>query len=106
LARYIIRASFFQQRMTYLQEESKVLYRSKDGKKEKTFDALEWLAAITSHVPNKGKQMVRYYRYYSNVTRGKRKKHNQDEWILCILKSEGSLSAINVAFFIPQNLTV
>ena len=59
LARYIIRASFSQERMTYLQEESKVLYQSKDGKKEKTFDALEWLAAMTSHVPNKGEQMVR-----------------------------------------------
>jgi len=32
--------------------------------------------------------MVRYYGYYSNVFRGKRKKHNQDEWIPCILESE------------------
>jgi hypothetical protein len=90
LARYIIRASFSQERMTYLQEESKALYQSKDGKKEKTFDALEWLAAMTSHVPNKGEQMVRYYGYYSNVTRAKRKKQNQDEWIPCILEPEGS----------------
>ena len=42
LARYIIRASFSQERMTYIQEESKVLYQSKDGKKGKAFDALEW----------------------------------------------------------------
>ena len=90
LARYIIRASFSQERMTYLQEESKVLYESKDGKMEKTFDALEWLAAMTSHVPNKGEQMVRYYGYYSNVSRGERKKQNQDEWIPCILEPEGS----------------
>jgi hypothetical protein len=69
LARYIIRASFSQDRMTpyhvrgrlYIPEESKVLYRSKDGKKENVFDALEWLAAMCSHVPNKGEQMVRYY---------------------------------------------
>ena len=38
--------------MTYLQEESKVLYQSKDKKIEKTFDALERLATITSYVPN------------------------------------------------------
>ncbi len=38
-----------------------------------------------SHVPNKGEQMVRYYGYYSNVSRGKRKKQDQDEWIPCIL---------------------
>ncbi len=30
------------------------LYRSKDGKEERIFDALEWLAAMCSHVPNKG----------------------------------------------------
>ena len=27
--------------------------------KEKVFDALEWLAAMGSHVPNKAEQMVR-----------------------------------------------
>ena len=42
LARYIIRASFSQERMTYIPEESKVIYQSKDGKEEKVFDALEW----------------------------------------------------------------
>jgi hypothetical protein len=41
LARYIVRASFSQERMTYVPGESKVLYRSKDGKKENAFDALE-----------------------------------------------------------------
>jgi hypothetical protein len=28
--------------MTYIKEESKVSYQSKDGKEEKVFDALEW----------------------------------------------------------------
>jgi hypothetical protein len=60
LARYIIHASFSQERMTYIPEETKVIYRSKDDKKEKDFDALEWIAAMCSHVPNKGEQMVRY----------------------------------------------
>jgi hypothetical protein len=46
LARYIIRASFSQERMAYVPEEAKVIYRSKDGKEEKIFDALEWLAAM------------------------------------------------------------
>jgi hypothetical protein len=30
--------------MSYLPGESKVIYCSKDGKQEKVFDALEWLA--------------------------------------------------------------
>jgi len=33
---------------------------------------------------------VRYYGYYSNVSRGKRKRQNRDEWIPCILEPEGS----------------
>jgi len=42
LARYIIRASFSQDRMTYDREVGKVEYKSKDGKETKVFDALEW----------------------------------------------------------------
>ena len=66
------------------------LYKSKDAKEEKTFDALEWLAAMASHVPNKGEQMVRYYGYYSNVSRGKRKKRDSDELMPSILEPDAS----------------
>ena len=58
LARYIIRASFSQDHMTYIQDESKVIYQSKGGKNTKTFDAIEWLAVMCSHVPNRGEQMI------------------------------------------------
>ena len=88
LARYIIRASFSQERMTYIKEESKVSYQSKDGTEEKVFDALEWLAAMCSHVPNKGEQMVRNDGYYSNASRGKRNKNAQGERIHSILEPE------------------
>ena len=37
IARYIVRASFSQERMTYIAEESKVVYQSKDGKEKKVF---------------------------------------------------------------------
>jgi hypothetical protein len=90
LARYIVRASFSQERMSYVRDESKVIYRSKDGKEEKTFDTLEWLAGMCSHVPNKGEQMVRYYGYYSNVSRGKRKIQDKDDAIASILEPDGS----------------
>jgi hypothetical protein len=65
-------------------------HRSENGKEEKVFDALGWLAAMSSHVPDKGEQMVRYYGYCRNVSRGKRKRLNQDEWIPCILEPERS----------------
>ena len=47
------RRGFSQERMTYLPEEAKVVYKSGDGNEEKVFNTLEWLAAMYSHVPNK-----------------------------------------------------
>jgi hypothetical protein len=89
LARYIIRASFSQERMQYLPEPPKVVYRAKDGSEEKVFDALEWLAAMCSHIPDRGEQMVRYYGYYSNVSRGKRKE-TEDDGVPAILEADKS----------------
>ncbi len=91
LAGYIIRASFSQERMTYIPEESGVIYRSKDGKEEKVFDALEWLAAMCSHVPDKGGTdgSILWLLQY-NVSRGKREKEDNDELIPSILEPDGS----------------
>jgi hypothetical protein len=55
---------------------------SKDEKK--TFDALEWLAAMCAHVPNKAEQMIGHYGYYNNVSQGKWKKVGSDERISSI----------------------
>jgi len=93
LARYIIRASFSQERMQYLANEGTVIYSAKDGKDRKVFDAPEWLAAMCSHVPNPGEQMVRYYGYYSNVTRGKRQKRAEDDAVPYIIESDRSPAA-------------
>ena len=93
LARYIIRASFSQERRQYLEQEGTVVYRSKDGKDQKTFPAMEWLAAMCTHIPNRGEQMVRYYGYYSNVARGKRKAKGADDIIPGILEPEGNSKA-------------
>ncbi|HEU18513.1 MAG TPA: hypothetical protein ENO00_03900 [Deltaproteobacteria bacterium] len=90
LARYIVRASF-QEPMTCLDQDGKVVYKAKDGKSSRTFPALEWLAAMSSHVPNKGEQMVRYYGRYSNVSRGKRQKNGDDDIIRCIFELEGDV---------------
>ncbi len=94
LARYIIRASFSQERMTYVPEAGSVIYQSKDSRATRVFDALEWLAAMTSHVPNKGEQMVRYYGYYSNASRGWRKKSGMPEIIPCLLQPEADRCSV------------
>jgi hypothetical protein len=67
LARHIIRASFSQERMRYLEQEGTVVYTAKDKKTSKSFPAFGWMASMCSHIPNRGEQIVRYYGYYSNV---------------------------------------
>ena len=57
-ARYIIRASFSQERIRYAEQEGTVMYTRKDSKEQKVFVALEWLAAMCSRVPNRGEQVV------------------------------------------------
>ncbi len=37
-------------------------------------DYLEFIARVTSHIPDKGQVMVRYYGLYSNAHRGKMRK--------------------------------
>jgi hypothetical protein len=104
LARYIIRASFSQERMTYLPETSQVIYKAKAGKdkEQKVFPALEWLAAMCSHIPNRGEQMVRYYGYYSNVSRGARKKEGNNDAIPCILEPQGNEKAFRKSCLCPS----
>lgn len=74
MARYIMRTSFSQERMKYYPDEAKVTYQSKYGGEVKEFSSLEWMAALVSHVPDRGGQTVRYLGYYSNATRGRLKK--------------------------------
>lgn len=99
LARYIIRACFSQERMTYIPSNAgscggaKVIYRSKDGKTSKIFGALDWLAQLVSHIPNRYEQMVRYYGYYSNKSRGMRKKAGMDDQVPALVESGISSAA-------------
>ncbi|GAH04137.1 unnamed protein product [marine sediment metagenome] len=60
--------------MKYYPDQAKVIYQSKYGKDVKEFSCLEWMAALVSHIPDRGGQTVRYYGSYSNVTRGRLKK--------------------------------
>jgi len=41
---------------------------------------------MTSHIPNQGEQMVRYYGFYSNASRGHRQKENTDGLIPCVIE--------------------
>jgi hypothetical protein len=96
LAKYIVRACFSQQRMVYIPVEksadavAKVIYTSRDGRSQKTFDALDWLAMLVTHIPDRYEQTVRYYGYYSNKSRGLRKKAHADDQLPTIAPGEMS----------------
>ena len=60
LAQYIIRAPISQERMIYIPATeaadgiARVIYQAKDGGSSKTFLAIDWLAHLITHIPNKG----------------------------------------------------
>ena len=46
---------------------AEVIDQSKDAKTTKTIDALDWLAQLVSHIPNKGEQIVRLPHPFNKV---------------------------------------
>ncbi|KAA3593402.1 MAG: transposase [Candidatus Scalindua sp. AMX11] len=79
ISQYIIRNTFSLEKLTYNEKTNTVIYQSKmtPGKNKRNFQIYtpeEFIAAITQHIPEKSFQMVRYYGWYSNKSRGVRKK--------------------------------
>jgi hypothetical protein len=85
LAQYIIRSPFSEEKMLYNEKTGSVIYRSKPNPKVKgnfkVFTAGEFIGAITQHIPDKGFQLVRYYGWYSNKSRGIRAKLKKCEGV-------------------------
>ena len=53
-------------------EESKVSYRyEKDAEEVERMDYLEFIARVTSHIPDMGQVTIRYFGLYANAHRGK-----------------------------------
>ncbi|GAB6147195.1 transposase [Desulfocicer niacini] len=69
---------------------AKVVYTSKDRKSRKVFTALDWLARLTTHIPGSYEQIVRYYGWYSNKSRGMRKKAGLDDTIPAVMPKDMS----------------
>jgi len=83
LARYLIRPPVSLERLTFFallnastadREGQQVFYQGKD--QTSTYDPLDFLAYVSLHKPDKGEQLLRYYGWYSNKSRGLRKKDN------------------------------
>ena len=77
------------ERLTFLESEGKVGYRyGQDGAERETMDYLEFIARVTSHIPDKGQVMVRYYSLYANAHRGKVRKAGRNPFALRMVEEE------------------
>jgi hypothetical protein len=71
----MIRPLLSLKRLGFDESEGKVHYQyGRQGSPEEWMDYLEFIARVTSHIPDKGQVMVRYYGLYSNAHRGKMRK--------------------------------
>ena len=79
VAQYIIPNSFSIEKFAYNEDIGAVIYYSRmtHGSNEKNFviyEADDFIAAICQHISEKFFQMIRYFEYYSNKSRGLRQK--------------------------------
>jgi len=71
IGKYMLRPILALERLKLLEAEGKIGYRH--GEKLaalETMDYLEFIARVTSHIPDKGQVTVRYYGLYANAHRG------------------------------------
>jgi len=67
----------------------KVRYQYGKGRAEEEWmDYLEFIARVTSHIPDKGQVMIRYYGLYSNAHRGKMRKTHEAANPFLIIEQE------------------
>jgi hypothetical protein len=73
--KYMIRPLLSLKRLLFDETEGKIRYQySRHGLQEESMDYPEFIARVTSHIPDKGQVMIRYYGLYANAHRGKMRK--------------------------------
>jgi hypothetical protein len=96
LARYCARNPVALGRMEYDERQSAVTYHSDKPTGptagSETVDALEFLARVVSHIPNKGQVLQRYYGWYASRVRGMRRKAGAEHPIVCVEPTPEALS--------------
>jgi hypothetical protein len=79
----MIRPLLSLERLSFVEPEGKVGYRyGQDRAEQNMMDYLEFIARVTSHIPDKGQVMVRYYGLYANAHRGKVRKASVSPLVL------------------------
>jgi hypothetical protein len=89
IGKYIVRLVPALERLLFLDRKGKVGYRwGREAAELEKMDYLEFIARVTSHIPDKGQVMVRYYGLYANAHRGKVKKASLVPVALGIVEEE------------------
>jgi ribosomal protein S27E len=89
IGKYMVRPVLALDRLSFLEREGRVGYRhGDDGAELERMDYLELIARVTSHIPDKGQVMVRYYGLYANAHRGKVRKAGRVPVALGMLEEE------------------
>jgi hypothetical protein len=89
VGKYMSRPVLSLERLSVDERHGQVCYRYGKGAKEKErMDYLEFIARVTSHIPDKGQVTVRYYGLYANAHRGKVRKSEEAGGKLVIIEEE------------------
>jgi len=89
VGKYMIRPLLSLERLSLDEKEGKVCYRYGEGQEEvERMDYLEFIARVTSHIPDKGQVTIRYFGLYANAHRGKVRKSEESEHKLLIIEEE------------------
>jgi hypothetical protein len=87
VGKYMIRPILSLKRLSLDKALGQVVYQyGKHNSETESMDYLEFIARVTSHIPDKGQVMVRYYGLYANAHRGKMRK--TDPLCLLIIEDE------------------
>ena len=82
LAQYMLRAPLSLEKMSYDPESCTVIYRSRMHKTlKRNFQIMhgaDWMAQLCSHIPDRFEHLVRYAGWYSNRSRGKRRRSDTE----------------------------
>jgi len=98
VGKYMIRPLLSLERLSLDEREGQVCYRyGKDAEEVERMDylsacnaqaGLEFIARVTSHIPDKGQVTVRYFGLYANAHRGKARKGQPDKHPFIIVEEE------------------
>ena len=70
MGKYMIRPILSLKRLSFDKAQGQVIYQyGKHSSKLERMDYLEFIARVTSHIPDKGQVMIRYYGLYANAHR-------------------------------------